>query len=289
MAAAADRDSGNGAARRRDQGVASAPSLLLTVLGEFVAPAGRPTWTGALVAALGAVGVEEKAARQALARVAAEGLLESQRHGRRTRWTLTGEGHRLLAEGRQRIYTFLQQDRPWDGRWLVLLVTVPESQRQLRHRLRTRLTWAGLGSPAPGVWVVPDAGKDREVAAILAELALDRDSFSWLGPLGRPDEEARLVQAAWSLDEVEEHYALFLDRFRPLTARTPAQAFACQVRLVQAWRRFPFLDPGLPAQLLDHDWPGHAAARTFTAKHTAWHDRAQSWWQELSERAAARS
>ena len=34
---------------------------------------------------------------------------------------------------------------PWDGRWLVLSVPIPETQRRLRHRLRTRLTWLGLG------------------------------------------------------------------------------------------------------------------------------------------------
>lgn len=276
------------AARRRELGAASAPSLLLTVLGEFVAPGGTGTWTGALVAALAAVGVEEKAARQALSRIAAEGLLEAQRQGRRTRWSLTPAGRHLLEKGRQRIYTFMRQEHRWDGRWLVLLVTVPEPQRQLRHKLRTQLIWAGLGSPTPGVWVAPDAGKGAAVAAILAELGLERDSFSWLGPLGEVGAANRLVQAAWSLAEVQEHYGAFLARFGALSARTPAQAFTCQVQLVQAWRRFPFLDPDLPPELLARDWPGPAAARTFATKHAGWHDRAQHWWREQSERAAAR-
>ena len=30
---------------------------------------------------------------------------------------------------------------PWDGRWLVLVVSVPEAQRALRHQLRTQLAY----------------------------------------------------------------------------------------------------------------------------------------------------
>src|SRR3954447_2002740 len=120
----------------------SARSLLLTVLGEFVHPREGRVWTGTLVEALGALGVEAKSARQALARTAAEGLLASERQGRRVRWALTADGARLLEEGTQRIYGFMREPHAWDGRWLVLTVGVPESQRQLRHRLRTKLTWA---------------------------------------------------------------------------------------------------------------------------------------------------
>ncbi len=129
------------------------------MLGEFVLPAAEPVWTGALVGGLAEVGVEEKAARQSLSRTAAEGLLAAERDGRRVRWHLTAPGRRLLEEGAERIYGFGRQPQRWDGRWLVLAVSVPETQRQLRHRLRTRLTWAGLGSPLPGLWVTPDIGE----------------------------------------------------------------------------------------------------------------------------------
>jgi hypothetical protein len=84
---------------RREKAGAGARSLLLTVLGEFVLPRGGEVWTGTLVTALGTLGVEEKSARQALSRTAAEGLLEPARHGRRVRWSLTGAGDRLLREG----------------------------------------------------------------------------------------------------------------------------------------------------------------------------------------------
>ena len=273
--------------RRRETGAASARALLLTVLGEFVLPHDGVAWTAALVAALAEVGVEEKAARQALSRTAAEQLLVAERDGRRVRWHLSPTGTQLLIEGRDRIYGFGRTVPEWDGRWLVLAVSVPETQRQLRHRLRTRLTWAGLGSPMPGLWVTPDVGKQAEVAE--AVQALGVASFSFTGPFGAIGDPAAVVADAWHLDEVEQRYAQFLTGFADGQVTGPDDAFCRQVRLVQAWRRFPFLDPGLPAPLLPATWPGPAAAALFHTRHDAWHRAAQQHWAALSSQAQQRA
>ncbi|MFP5335948.1 MAG: PaaX family transcriptional regulator C-terminal domain-containing protein [Actinomycetes bacterium] len=276
-------------ARRRERRAASARSLLLTLLGEFVLPRHAPVWTAAVVDALADLGIEEKAARQALARTAAEGFLTPEKVGRRTRWSLTQGGTHLLEEGAARIYGFLGDRKSWDGRWLVLAVTVPESQRQLRHRLRTRLTWAGLGSPAPGLWVVPDADRIDEVGTIVSELGIDGSALSWVGPsagIGEPD---AVISAAWSLKEVADAYAEFVAMFRSRTARRDEQAFVAQLELVQAWRRFPFLDPRLPSELLPGDWPGEAAYQVFHRQHDRWHEAAQRRWGALCAGAEARS
>ncbi len=274
-------------ARRFEAGGSSARSLLLTVLGEFVRPRAAPAWTGALVAGLAEVGVEEKAARQALARTAADGLLTSERAGRRVQWRLTPRAVRLLTEGAERIYGFGRGLDAWDGRWLMLMVTVPEAQRQLRHRLRTRLTWAGLGSPTPGLWVTPDAGKQKEVAEVVEELGVD--AFSFLGSFGAIGDERRVVREAWLLGEVEQRYAAFLDAVSAMTVSSPADAFRARVLLVQEWRRFPFLDPALPPELLPDGWPGPRAAALFHDRYDAWHDAAEEYWDTLSTRAGARS
>ena len=162
----------------------------------------------------------------------------------------------------------MRERRPWDGRWLVLTVGVPESQRQLRHRLRTRLTWLGAGSPAPGLWIVTDAAKEPEVRAVVAELGLADRAFAWTGHATGIGDPARLIKEAWDLDDVEDRYLAFIDRFQGMRAATDREAFVQQVLLIQEWRRFPFLDPDLPVELLDHDWPGPTAAATFHSIRT---------------------
>lgn len=275
--------------RRREVGSASARSLLLTVLGEFVHPRAESVWTGTLVEALGKLGVEEKSARQALTRTASEGLLASTRHGRRVLWELTDEGARLLEEGTQRIYGFMRDVHPWHGNWLVLTVAIPETQRQLRHRLRTRLTWLGLGSPTSGLWVTPDDEKERDVHAVIRDLGLEDQAFAWTGPATGIGDESRLLAGAWNLDDVEDRYLEFLTGFENRRAETPSEAFVAQVEMVQEWRRFPFLDPILPSELLDHDWPGPRAAAVFHDRHSRWHRQAQAEWDRMDEAAGPRA
>jgi phenylacetic acid degradation operon negative regulatory protein len=274
--------------RRREIGSASARSLLLTVLGEFGLPREEPVWTATLLEALGRLDVEQRAARQALARASGEELLMAERHGRRTAWVLTERGTELLTEGTARIYGFMRQPHAWDGRWLVLTVSIPETQRKLRHRLRTQLTWLGLGSPSSGLWITPDARQAADVARVVQELDLDSQSFAWVGPTAGIGDESRLVEAAWDLADVEKRYLAFLDEFEGRRASSAEEAFVAQVELVQAWRRFPFLDPDLPRELLDHDWPGPRAATVFHERHAQWHRQAQQEWDRLQAEASER-
>ena len=263
----------------------SARSLLLTVLGEFVHPNGSPVWTATLVDALQVLGVEEKAARQALTRTAAEGMLSSERHGRRVLWSLTPQGHALLEDGTRRIYGFMRERRPWDGRWLVVSVPIPETQRQLRHRLRTRLSWLGLGSPTSGLWIATDASLADDVQAVVRDLGLADLAFAWTGSASGLGEEGRLLAEAWDLEEVEDRYVAFLSDFEIRIAPSDLEAFLAQVQMIEEWRRFPFLDPDLPAELLDHDWPGPRAASTFHHQHARWHRPAQAAWRSFAEAA----
>jgi phenylacetic acid degradation operon negative regulatory protein len=279
------RDEPDQRTRRRELSAPSARSLLLTVLGEFVLPGAAPVWTQVLLDVLGALGVEPKSARQALARTAAEGLLYSERSGRRVSWSLTEEGRQLLTEGAERIYGFGTADGDWDGRWLVLLVSIPETHRQLRHRLRSRLAWAGMGSPAPGVWLSPHPDKQREVARVIDELALHEVSFSFVGPYGVIGEQRELVRQAWDLAEVEADYREFVAEFADLGPdagpRTADEMLTAQIRLVHAWRRFPFLDPRLPAELLPGAWAGTEARDLFRDRHERWGPPARARWAQL--------
>jgi phenylacetic acid degradation operon negative regulatory protein len=267
--------------RRREVSHTSARSLLMTVLGEFVLPRGRPVWTSTLVDVLGRFGIEEKSARQSLARTAAEGWLVSERVGRRVRWSLTPPGRRLLTEGAERIYGFGRDHAEWDGRWLMLLVSVPETKRDLRHSLRTRLTWAGFGSPTPGVWISADTSRQGEAEVILAELGLAAEAMSFVASYGTIGDQDAMVARAWDLSALEERYEGFIDEFTGLNPATGDAVLHAQTRLVHEWRRFPFLDPQLPVRLLPPNWSGVQAAELFHRKHVEWRSAARRHWELL--------
>ncbi len=267
--------------RRRALGQPSARSLLLTVLGEYVRPAGLPVWTAALVRSLALLGVAEKAARQALARTAAEGWIASARRGRVAQWELTAAGQRLLTDGARRIYSLGPDAAPWHGRWLVLLAGQPEAG--LRHQLRTRLSWAGFGALPGGVWISPDPGREPEAARILDELGLAGTAISFVAGQGGIGARHDLVARAWDLRAVQSRYRDFLRAFAALEPLTDADALAAQTMLVHEWRRFPFLDPGLPRDLLPPGWPGAEAAALFRTRHELWREGAVRCWTRLAD------
>ncbi len=263
--------------RRHSAGAESARGLLFTVLGEFVLPTGGSAWTAAFIEVFARLGVEEKAIRQALARTAADGWIGAERVGRRTRWHLTKAGDRLLTEGTERIYAFASSQPDWDGRWLLVLARPQESDRAARHLLRTRLGWAGFGSPAPGVWVSTHAERQHEVEHVLhqAGVAGSQVFIAEHGSGELPD----LTAQSWDLPAIARQYEQFLAGFSSPAVGDPLVRLT---ELVHAWRRFPAIDPGLPAELLPAGWTGAKAADLFATRHADWSHQAVRHWRELN-------
>jgi len=266
--------------RRHAAGAESARGLLFTVLGEFVLPAGGSVWTSTAIEVLARLGVEEKAARQALMRTAADGFLRSERVGRRTRWWLTEAGSTLLTEGTARIFGFHAAAAAWDGRWLLVLARVPETERPTRHRLRTRLAWAGLGSPSPGLWLSPHAERVDEVRVVLDETGVLAEAQLFVGTHAGGAELAALVRQAWDLAAIEAAYEEFLAEFGESSAVT-VDTLTRVTELVHAWRRFPWTDPVLPRELLPSPWSGESAAALFARRHDEWAGAAREQWTDL--------
>jgi len=256
----------------------SAKAVLLTVLGELVLPHGGEVWTSTVVSGLGLLGVDERNARQAVARLAEQGIARSERVGRRARWSLTEGGRRLLTVGSERIYGFGGGADAWDGRWLVVLCSVPEEQRAKRHRLRSQLGFAGFGFLAPGVAVSPHLDREPIAAAVLEDLDLLPRAIVLRAEPGAHVVADDVLARAWDLDDLTDAYERFLRAFESRAPRADDACFTALVELVHEWRRFPFVDPELPDRLLPRDWPGRAAKRLFDARRRSWGAGASRWY-----------
>lgn len=259
----------------------SARSHLLTVLGEYALPTTGGLWSATAIEALGRLGFSQANVRQALSRLATDGLLAPQRRGRRARWVLTAEGRRLLTEGADRIYRFGDRRRTWDGHWLLVLCPVPESQRAVRRRYQTRMAFAGFGILAPGVAVSPHRAAADEARRILDDLGLAEAALvltsETVGTVSDRLPDHEILARAWDLAELSTAYSAFLREFSARLPTDPGPCFDDLTALVHAWRRFPFADPEVPDRLLDADWPGLAAERLFTDRRAAWRDDAVAW------------
>lgn len=246
-------------------------ALIVTIYGLYAREAGGWLSVSSLIRLMRDVGVDEPAVRSSISRLKRRGILHPERVDGQAGYALSDQARAILAEGDRRIF-----ERPRatteDG-WVLAVFSVPESERQKRHTLRSRLAWLGFGTVAAGVWIAPGHLED-ETRYVLEryELASYVDLFR-ADYLGFAD-VASEVSTWWDLAGLERLYDEFVGTQQPVLQRwkrprtgDDSEAFADYVRALTAWRRLPFLDPGLAPELLPGDWHGARAVDLFLALH----------------------
>jgi len=241
-------------------------ALIVTIYGLYARATGGWFSIAALIKLMSELGVEEPAVRSAISRLKLRGLLESRRVGAAAGYGLSAGGQKTLADGDRRIFGHPRASTE-DG-WVLAVFSVPEHERARRHALRTRLAWLGFGTVAAGVWIAPDRLADQTRDVLAADDLAAYVSLFTAGYLAFGDVRDKISEW-WDLDRLEQLYQAFIDSAAPVLARWQSvdsdvgQAFADYVRVVTAWRRLPFLDPGLPPDFLPADWHGARAAELF--------------------------
>ena len=268
--------------RRYAAGLGGVRGLLITVLGDYVRPAGQPAPTSAFIDVMARLGIEETACRQALVRAAADGWLVTSRAGRFTWWRLSPAFEQFLNMGAEKIFEFTASQPDWDRQWLVVVTRAAETNRAGRHLLRTRLRWAGFGSLAPATWISTHTDRRQLVELLFQEAGVQDDSQIFLSEFLAGGDLSTLVRQAWDLDEIEREYEAFLATF---TRQPSSDPLVRITQLVHAWRRLALLDPALPRDLLPREWIGARAATLFHRRHAKWLPDAIREWGRISRQA----
>lgn len=263
--------------------------LIITVYGLYARPGGGWLAVAALIRLLADLGVDEAAVRSAISRLKRRGILEPQRQDGAAGYRLSAGALDILREGDARI--FLRRRAAAADGWLLAVFSVPESERRRRHVLRSELTRLGFGMVAPGVWIVPAHPQDA-TAETLRRLGLDGYADLFRAEHLAFGDPAGKVRRWWDLDELGRQYGSFIRAHEPVLRRWEQQpagaasfraaaarrgAFADYVRALTGWRRLPYLDPGLPAELLPADWAGIRAAEVFFALRTLLQEPAREY------------
>jgi phenylacetic acid degradation operon negative regulatory protein len=226
----------------------------MTLLGAYVQPRDRAVWSGGLVTLLGEFGVTAGAARVALSRLATREMLSRTRNGQLAHYEIARRGAAILEEGDSRIFSLGVVDDE-SRRWTVLWHTIPETRRVERTRLTRRLRFLGFGPLQDGTWLAAH-DREREVAAVLAELDVGEHAGVLLGVPAASLDFRAIVGRVWDLDELAGRYRAFVDeygRYGGASSRAgldDRQALVLRTRLIHTFRQFPFLDPELPEDLV---------------------------------------
>ena len=242
-----------------------ARSALFDLFGDHLRSRGGQAPVAALVRLLAPLSISAPAVRTAISRMVRQGWLAPVRVDTGPGYELTDRARHRLDDAAARIY---RTRRPvWEGAW-DLVVVDPLPGRGARERVRSGLGFLGYAALSDSTWISPTPSP--EVAALLAAEGAGCARFR-----ASDDDPARRAADAWDLDALAAHYESWR-RLATRLVREPAtelhgvcfesddeRAFAVRSLLVHEWRKFLFTDPGLPAELLPVDWPGHEAARFF--------------------------
>ena len=265
-AAAPDVQVAEWVARYLEEEAPRSKSLVVTVIGDSIAPHGGSIWLANLIALMAPFNFNDRLVRTMVFRLAEEGVLESRREGRRALYGLTASGRKRFERAHRRIY--MPPAQSWSGIWTLVLTPRAGNNEVDRVELRRELAWLGFATIGQGILAHPDTDVAalREVLESLGLLdkvyVLQAHDLNYFG--ARPAQE--IVGQCWNLDEVAEIYRQFVLRFKPMleffrqqSRPNPLQAFQVRTLLIHAYRRAILNDPQFPAEILPPDWPGHAA------------------------------
>jgi phenylacetic acid degradation operon negative regulatory protein len=256
-------------------------SLILDIYGAQVRGLGGWLAVANLVALMADLGHDERAVRAAVARMKRSALLSAETHDGVAGYALTGPALEILRDGDERIFASSIPTTLSEG-WVVVVFSVPEQARERRHRLRAHLVRLGFGQVTPGVWIAPSRMKP-EARRLLARAELSQYVSLFEGEYEGFSDVRDVVARAWNLPALDTAYQQFIathqrtaTAWRAPAARGNLPGFVDYMRVLAAWRRLAYLDPGLPAELLPRRWNGERARSLFAQLHTTLAPRASA-------------
>jgi phenylacetic acid degradation operon negative regulatory protein len=233
------------------------PLSARSVLATALLGADQPHLTvGELVEMASLFGISDGAARTCLWRMVSSGELTSDDGT----YALAGR----LLDRRQRVDEAARLDDaplPWDGTWELAVVSQQRRPAADRLALRKAATALHLAELREGVWIRPD-NLDRDRLPSLRAV-LDQQCAHFHG--AATDIPVDDVRSLFNLDDwaVDARRLILAMREELDVEAVGADDFAYQFALSVSVVRHLQLDPQLPAELIDEDWPGHALRGTY--------------------------
>ncbi|MEW9501534.1 phenylacetic acid degradation operon negative regulatory protein PaaX [Jeotgalibacillus marinus] len=246
-------------------------SMIFTLYGDYIRHYGNEIWIGSLIRLLNEFGHNDQAVRAAISRMNKQGWVQAEKKGNKSFYSLTNRGDKRMEEAANRIFKLKPEQ--WDGKWRMLMYTIPEEIRSIRDELRKELLWSGFGSMSNSCWISPNK-LEKQVDDLIEKYDIKDYVDFFVATYESPHNSKRLVDKSWNLDAINEKYKFFITEYsqkyiidkREIQkgAMSDAECFVERTRLVHEYRKFLFVDPGLPEELLPENWLGGHAASLFS-------------------------
>src|SRR5699024_7785617 len=248
-------------------------SMIFTIYGDYIRHYGDGIWIGSLIKLLQAFGHNDQSVRAAISRMNKQGWVQSNRVGNKSYYSLTSQGKDRMEEASKRIYK--EEPKPWSGNWWILFYSIPEEKRHLRDKLREELIWSGFGPLSNSCWITPN-DLAKETKLLIEKYGIkDYITIFKAEHLGM-NSNSDLVEKCWDLEDINNRYETFIknnsqkyiieknkiDKSKKKTNKMmDDELFVDKTLLVHEFRKFLFVDAGLPDELLPEKWLGDSSTK----------------------------
>ena len=217
------------------------------------------------------LGFSPNAIRLGLSRMTRHGVFDVKRSGRRSYYSLNTKGMKWMEQGRVR--AFEVKRRKWDGKWRLVVYSIPETMRDARDKLRYKLQSLGFANLSASFWISP-----YDLHSELLRYMKERNIFDYVetftadytGQRGHKE----LTATIWNIAELTRQYGNFVRKYekllsfyeRPARSGKPiglAECFARRFCMTAEYVALRLEDPMLPSELLPEDWVGIRAERIY--------------------------
>ncbi len=267
--------------------MAKTQSLIFTIYGDYIRHYNNRIWVGSLIRLLEEFGHNPQSVRMSLSRMAKQGWLARDKEGKKSFYSLTEAGESRLNTAAKRIFNIKKEE--WSGHWLIVVLQNNFDDAKHKQAFIKELEWHGFGQLSTNVYVTPNPlheTMDRLLVKYDVEERIDIFSSEYTR-----GEESGLIQRCWNIDEINDKYEKFFEKYskdyvldKQLISEdrlTASECFVKRVMLTHEYRKFLFIDPGFPAELLPEKWLGHHANQLFTDYYQLLGDASICFFEEI--------
>lgn len=265
--------------------------MIFTLYGDYISHYGNEIWIGSLIRLLEEFGHNDQSVRAAISRMGKQGWVSSSKKGNKSYYSLTKMGVARIGEAANRIFKL--KPEKWDGKWRTLTYTIPEEKRNLRDELRQELVWSGFGMLLNSCWISPN-NLEEEVNILISKYNIEPYVHFFVSEYKGPTTNESLVSTCWDIENINTKYEDFITEYSSKYVidknkivngeMTDAACFVERTKLVHQYRKFLFIDPGLPEELLPEKWLGGHAAALFSDYYKTLAEPANRFFESVFEK-----
>lgn len=199
---------------------------------------------------------QEAKLRGVLGKLETQGWVKKQIHDREFAYSISPQGKAWLNQQLERLH---QKEKIWDGKYRIVVFSIPEKNRILRDKLRRALKSLRFGSYEKGIWISLYDHKDK-ILNTIEEIGIGQH-FCYFEAKFLAGLEKNLLTKLWSLNQIKSEYKRFITEAKKLFSKVPNSkegAFRIK-KLILAFSLILEKEPYLPKELHHFEWPREEA------------------------------